>query len=419
MLTNKDLSKSRTLSPHLIFVNRFYAPDMSATSQILTGVAEALTDRGHKVCVFTSRNGYNGDQIDPTRETKNGVKVRRVWSTRFGRSSTIGRSIDYLTFFCSVIIALMIHVSRGDVLISKTDPPLLSLPLGLVARSKNAKMVNWLQDVFPEVALELGFGNRLRVAVNGLKLLRNRSIRRADMNVVIGERMAEVLQNLDVPRTRICVIHNFADDQQISSSTTHASSLRQEWGVKQDDFVVGYSGNLGRAHDLDTILDVAERLNSSQEIKFLFIGGGFHHERLMREITQRSLNNVILKPYQLRSRLSESLSLPDIHWASLDPKLEGYIVPSKVYGIAAAGRPLLMIGDPDGEVGRLISSFQFGKCVQPGASEHAMNFILSLKRDDEMRSEMGRRARTYIDQNASFEAAIARWESLSKLLIKP
>lgn len=396
----------------LIFVNRFYAPDLSSTSQILTDVCELLADRGHRVVVYSSRTSYDGINTYASREHIKSVEVRRVWSSQLGRGSTVGRSIDYLTFYISITIALVFSVRRGDVVISKTDPPVLSIPLGVIARLRRAKLVNWLQDIFPEVAVELGFGSSSGILINAIKSLRNRSLARAEMNVAIGRKMAETVKAFNVPPERVCVIHNFVDDEAIGQSENHSPELRKRWGFKDTDFIVGYSGNLGRAHDLSTILDAAELLKPSPDIKFLFIGGGHLHETLNREIHARQLSSVSVQPYQPRADLYLSLALPNLHWASLIPSLEGFIVPSKVYGIAAAGRPLLMIGSPKGEIGRLLSSYKFGTCIPAGRSEKIREFILKMQRDHELSETMGNLARAFIDQEASRYNAIQSWDQL-------
>lgn len=407
------MTPTQSPSRRLVFVNRFYAPDHSATSQILSDVAEALSDRGHDVTVVTSRMSYDGSAKYERRETRAGVKVRRIWTTRFGRGSTIGRAFDYLTFYLSVTLSLLFSLSKGDILIAKTDPPMLSIPLGVVARLRGVKLVTWLQDVFPEVATELGVGSSDNLILKGIKALRDRSLRRATMNVAIGECMAHTVEAMGVAGGKITVIENFVDDTVIIRRDDHAPALREEWGFSEDDFIVGYSGNLGRAHDLDTLLDAATLLAPHPQIKFLFVGGGFLRERLTREIETRGLSNIELRPYQPRERLSESLSVPNLHWASLVPALEGYIVPSKVYGIAAAGRPLLMIGDEQGEIGQMAARHQFGVCAAPGDAERVKAIILDLSTNPKALKTLGVNARAFIDQHSSMSKAFERWHQLA------
>lgn len=402
----------------VIFVNRFYAPDTSATSQILTDIAEALAQGGQSVVIITSRRSYDGSQTYQKKAHLRRVLVERTWSTSFGRTHTIGRLCDYLSFSVAVSFFVLFSLKKNDVLVAKTDPPMLAIPLSLIAQLKKSKFVNWLQDIFPEVAQELGAGFPDGWLLGPIKRIRNRSLTTADANVVIGERMAKTVGELGVPREKIHIIGNFTDDRSIQPLSEHSPLLRKQWGLNQKDFVIGYSGNLGRAHDLDTILGAATILREEPYIRFLFIGGGFLHSRLDSEIASRSLGNIILKPYQPRCHLIQTLALPNLHWASLNPRLEGFIVPSKVYGVAAAGRPLLMVGDPQGEIGKLLSIYKFGTCVEPGKSQLATEFILNAMSNPKITKQMGQNARRFIDQKASKSRSIERWRSLFEELRK-
>lgn len=161
-----------------IFVNRFYHPDISASSQMLTDAAE-FVEAQHKVHVVTSSLACEGGSKHPARDIIRGVVVHRVWSTNFGRGNLLGRACDYVTFYLSVFVNLLVLVDGRDTVIVKTDPPMVSVPVGLAVNLKGAKLVNWLQDLFPEVAVELGM-KIPSFAVSILTWLRNQSLLRAD-----------------------------------------------------------------------------------------------------------------------------------------------------------------------------------------------------------------------------------------------
>jgi glycosyltransferase involved in cell wall biosynthesis len=400
----------------VVFANRYFFPDESATSQILSDVAFDLAASGRRVGVITSRLTYENAVKLAKTETISGVGIERVSTTGFGRGNLLGRSLDYLSFYASATIRAFRTVSKGDVLVIKTDPPLLSVPLGLVARLKGAGTVNWLQDLYPEVAAELGVGFARGPVGRFLRLLRNRSIRKADMNVALGTRMNERLNGLGVDENRTTAIHNFVDDGDITPMETRSPELRRAWGLEDKDFVVGYSGNLGRAHDLQTMLGAARLLKNEAHIKFLFIGGGKLRETLAEEAARLGLENVILKPYQPRSELGTSLNLPDIHWLTLRPELEGLIVPSKLYGIAAAGRPMIFIGDETGEVGRLADTFGFGVTITPGDSARLADTLRHFSRSPERLESMGNAARAFIDTSGTRAYALYRWRELLEAL---
>lgn len=411
------MTSERVRPKRVIFANRFYHPDHSATSQMLTDVTLGLVARGWDVTVLTSRLSYDDPSISyPARGEHEGVKIVRVATTRFGRSNLIGRALDYLSFYASSFAALLTLARRGDIVVIKTDPPLLSVPLGIAARLKGARRVNWLQDIFPETAAELGLAVAKGPAGSVAGFFRDLSLRRADLNVVIGPGMAHQVAAFGVASRQITEIQNFCDDEAVQPVDPAANPLRAQWGFSETDFVVGYSGNLGRAHDLSTFLGAAERLKDRADIRFLFVGGGHLRGLLETEAAARGLTSIITKPYQPRADLARSLSVPDAHWVSLQPALEGLILPSKLYGIAAAGRPVIMVGDPEGDIGRWTREHQFGFAVPIGAPDAFAEAVLSLKSDTVRTQAMGRNARAFLETHARREGIFDRWsETLQNL----
>jgi glycosyltransferase involved in cell wall biosynthesis len=188
--------------------------------------------------------------------------------------------------------------------------------------------------------------------------------------------------------------------------------LRREWGL-ENKFVVGYSGNLGRAHEFYTILGAAEALRDrDDDVVFLFIGGGAQRAALEQWIDAHGLTNVLFRPYQPKEKLGLSLGVPDAHLVCLKPGLEGLIVPSKFYGIAAAGRPTLFVGDPDGEIPRVLNAVHCGYAVSAGDSEGLVRHIEALKSDPDVCRTMGQRARAEFERRFSRVGAVAAWRDL-------
>ncbi len=231
----------------IIFVNRFFHPDLAPTGLYAADVAFDLAAAGHEVHVVTSRIAYDGSGPGyAARETVRGVQVHRVWTTRFGRGSLAGRACDYASFYLSAGWRLWRLLVAGDVVVAMTDPPLVSVVAALAARLRGARLVNWLQDIFPETATHSGL-RLLGGPVGALaRSLRDWSVRRASCNVVLGARMAIELARL-VPGARVRVVPNWADGVALRPMAPGASALRGEWGF-EGQFVAGYAGNLGRAH---------------------------------------------------------------------------------------------------------------------------------------------------------------------------
>jgi glycosyltransferase involved in cell wall biosynthesis len=304
------------------------------------------------------------------------------------------------------------QASRGDILVVKTDPPLLCVAAMHAAKRRGVRLVNWLQDLYPDVAVKLGVPLLKGPLGQALFRLRDIALRAAEANVVIGQRMAENVRSRGIAADRIHVIQNWCDDEEIRPIPRTDNPLRREWAL-EDKFVVGYSGNLGRAHEFDTVLAAAERLARDTRVVFLFIGGGHKFEELARRVKERRLDRSFrFIAYQDRAVLKYSLGVPDVHWISLRPELEGIALPSKFYGIAAAGRPMIAITAKDGEFARLVRQHDCGFVVEPGHSDALAGTLTRISGDDTCLGAMGLRAREMLEAHFARQHAFERWRSL-------
>ena len=394
--------------PRIVAVNRYYWPDHSATSQLLTDLLEHLAAGGQEVLAVTSRQRYDqpGAAL-PETGAHQGVTIRRLWSTRFGRSGLAGRAVDYLSFYASALFTLLFKVRRGDTILALTDPPLLSVVASVVAAVKSARLVNWCQDLFPEIAERLEVPMVRGAVARALQSVRNASFRGAHANIVLCDNMASHLLGQRVPADRTIIVHNWADID-IRPVSRELNPLRREWGLG-DRFVIGYSGNLGRAHDHEALLDLIGRLRGHDDIAFLFIGGGAGLDRLRALAEDRGLGNVQFRAYQPRERLSESLSLPDVHLVSLRAEMEGLIMPSKIYGILAAGRPTLFLGAADGSIQRIVDEFGAG-VPAVGTAGAAADWIIANKRDKALLARMGDGARRAYETEFNRAISLGQFE---------
>ena len=400
--------------PKIIFVNRYFFPDHSATSQLLSDLCFRLALEYENITVVTSNYRYDsvlsGARLEANQHV-NGVNIYRIGGTNFGRSSLIGRAIDYLSFYGAACWRLARLVRGGDIVVAMTDPPLLSVFVGPIVRWRSAHLINWYQDLFPEVAE--GLGLRLpKMVCRMLGALRDRNASQSIANVVIGDRMRCYLEGRSVPPKKLCAIPNwFPSVYSESGGTQVMVDLREHWGLS-GKFVVAYSGNLGRAHDWQTLARCAFELRSDHSVCFLMIGGGAGMEYLRAWVEDSGLDNVVFKPYQPLARLGESLSASDAHLVSLQPSVSDYLVPSKVYGIAAVGRPIIYIGDEESEIGDMLRRYNFGVMVRPGESSMLCQKIRYLSKNTEEMRLMGERGRQMYEENYSASKAHAAWQHL-------
>jgi glycosyltransferase involved in cell wall biosynthesis len=243
---------------------------------------------------------------------------------------------------------------------------------------------------------------------------RNHALRRADATIVIGKRMRDFVARRGVKRASIHLVANWADERAIHPVPPSANPLREEWGYANDDMVVGYSGNLGRAHDASAFVDAMRAAVQPvhEDIRFLFVGGGAGLDPVRKAAASLPPDTIAFRPYQPRDRLALSLSVPDIHWLSLRPQLEGLIVPSKFYGIAAAARPVLFIGDTNGEIAGIIREAQCGASFAPDDTHSLVEFLRYLRQSPAERASMGANARAWLDEHAAIDRQLAAWVNL-------
>ncbi len=401
----------------LLVVNRFFHPDTSATSQLLTDLLDALDTRGFAITVLTGRHGYlNTGAVLPARAWRAGIEVRRLRDTGCGRFSLPGRALDCASFMASAFLALLVRARPGDVILAKTDPPLISVPAWLAARLTGARLVNWCQDLFPENAAAMGLRLARGPLGAALRALRNVSLRGAEMNVVLSQAMAARLAAGGVPRSRLTVIPNWADGERIRPLAPRDNPLRAAWGLG-DRFVVGYSGNLGCAHPVEPMLELIALLADEPGLAFLFIGAGSGYRPLRAALAARCLENVVFRPYQDQALLPQSLTVPDVHLVTLRPQWEGLVVPSKLYGVLAAGRPVVFIGDPEGDVARLIRDGP-GLVAHPDAMPALAAELRALRRDPARLRRMGAAAR-HVYETYPRDASLDAWTRCLRAAARP
>jgi putative colanic acid biosynthesis glycosyltransferase WcaI len=379
------------------FFNRSYWPDQAATGQLLTELAEDLVGRyGSTVTVVAGRS-LNAATPDPgatlrpiTRETHHGVDIRRANGTRLPPAQFPARAANYLSYFAAATAASF-GVGRQDVVVSLTDPPILGLAALWTARRSGARFVFLCEDIFPEVATLIDdFRNE---AVNrALDRVNRYLLRRADAVVALGERMQRrLVEEKGADPARVHVIHNWADCAAIVPGPKDNAFAREHGLV--DRFVLMHSGNVGLSQNLDVLIEAADRLRSKENLTIAIVGDGAKRAALEALVAARRLTNVRFFPYQAKALLHDSFATADAFLVSLKQGIEGFIVPSKVYGILAAGRAYIAATDPSSEPAQIARASGCGLVAAAGDPAALADAIATLYGDPSMTREMGARAR--------------------------
>ncbi len=381
---------------HIAFFNRSFYPDISATGQLLTDLCEDLVrEHGCRVSVVTGpplnpSGAYTSGAGLVTRETYRGIEIHRASGTRFDKRRFAGRATNYVSYFLSACWAGL-RLDRPDVVVALTDPPIIGIAALLAAAKARAPFVMAFQDLFPEVtALLPDFHSD---AINAfLQVVTRLLCRRSSRMVALGQTMkARLIENKGADPDRITIIANWADTSTLVPGSK-PNRFSEEHGLS-NAFVVMHSGNLGLSQNLDTIIDAARLLSDVPDLVVVFQGEGVKKANLQMRAATLGLTNVRFLPYADKARLADSFATADVFIVSLQQGLAGYIVPSKLYGILAAGKPYVAAVEPDCEITALTHGAGCGLIAEPGNALHLANRISELYRDRDLARRMGAHAR--------------------------
>lgn len=388
--------------PRLLVLNQYYWPGVEATANLLAELCEALAADYEVTVVVGASPGQ------PERSDRGGVAILRTRSTTYDRTQLSRRAANYLTYITGAV-RTSLTLPRPDVVVCMTDPPFIGAAAQLVARRFRVPLVAISQDVFPEIAVRLG---RLRnpVIIGVLGGLIASSLRYADRTVVIGETMRRRIVAKGVDPARIRVIPNWGDVHRITPQPRDNAWSRAH-GL-DGRFVVMHSGNVGHAQDLDSLIRASTLLRDLANLRIVIVGTGARHAELTALAERLEADSVEFLPYQPREQLSDSLSSANVHFVGLARGLAGFVVPSRTWGVLAAGRPVLAAAEDESETAVVVRETGCGVVVRPGDPFQLAEAIRACHDGVHDLEAMGRRARAYAEAEADREIAVARYRQV-------
>jgi glycosyltransferase involved in cell wall biosynthesis len=404
MIENKHLKTSISI------ITQFYPPDYAATGQFVYDLASALSRDGFLVSIFTGMPGYAFRQTDVKHEeTDQGVIVRRTGSIYLMSKRIRSKLFGSILFLIRSVIKLLRKDIRGSHLILTSAPPFLGLIGWFYNKILGHKYSCIIYDIYPDVAVRLGVIAPKHWLVRFWNFVNQKVWNRANSLIVLSEPMRRLLikkhPNL---ADRIHVIHSWADPKFIIPI-----AKSENWFAKQYDlansFVVLYSGNLGRCHDSQTILDCAHLLKDRTDIKFVFIGNGVGTKIIKQGIIDHGLANILQLPYQDREVLPFSLTACDLSLVSILPNVGDTVAPSKMYGILATARPVAAICPPDSYLREIIEEGNCGECFENGDARSLADYICLLADSPQIQTKLGKNARQFMEENYTIDQAIPKY----------
>ena len=388
----------------ILILTQVYVPDPSATGQLLHDVAVTLIGRGHQVHVLAANRGYEDPgRKYPSRESRNGVTIRRIPLSSFGKSSTVVRVAGALSFVTQAIVRGLFS-QKPDAIIVSTSPPLCSLAALICSWLRGIPICYWVMDLNPDQIIKLGILEDGSPPVRLMNWLNRNILGRAKRVIVLDRFMAErVHHKLDVAE-KTAVIPPWPHNDH-SAQIDHTGNPWRKKHVGDGRLVVMYSGNHSLAHPLDTVLQAALRLQDEEDLEFLFIGGGLGKRKIEVLIDRERPRNIRSLQYQPLETLHHSLAAADIHVVSVGNELVGISHPCKIYGAMAAGRPILLLGPSSCPAADILRSHNVGWHIAHDDVNGAVEILREIRRTPRERlEEMGRTARELVRRHYSRSA---------------
>lgn len=390
MTTNSSPSKNR-----ILLVNQFFYPDVSGGSQYLTDLAVDLEREDFDVHVLAGERAYDGrTRLSGTPGTGGSITVHRLRLPPFRKNNVSSHIAGYVFFFLQAFWKCL-RIPRPDVVITMSTPPLLGLMGTFLKRFRSARHIAWIQDVYPEIACALGLLKPRSPITRLLRRLDTHALRRADAVVALGEDMKRRLLERGfqgLAASRLHVIRDWVDADTIRPVSHATNPFRARHGL-ENAFVVLYSGNMGWCHDFAAVRETALRLRHHPRVRFCFIGDGAKKAELMDFQRGERLENTLFLPYQDRAALPETLPAADVSLVTLAAGFEGLVVPSKIYGALAAGRPVVFVGDVSSEPARIVREAACGFVTAPDDPSALEKALVQLESDADLQTRMGANAR--------------------------
>lgn len=397
----------------IVIASELYWPEFTSTGRYLTHIAEGLA-REHDVMVMCAQPTYAARGRRAARsQVRNGVRLHRVRSTALDKNRLLPRLVNALTFSAAMLFEGLRRVPRGSAVLAVTNPPFLPYVMAFVARLKGARFVLLVHDVYPEVLVASGLARRGGLIERLAGVASRWLYRRADRVLVLGRDMRDLIARRLGGRAAPPVIVPHWMDGEVEPMQRRGNALLRELGV-DDAFVVQYAGNMGRSHDMGLIVQAAEALAGSdtpgeRSVEFLLVGWGAARPSLEAAVAARGLRNVRVLNPRPGSELNTVLAACDVALITFMPGMAGASVPSRMYNIMAAGRPIVAVADDESELARVIREEDIGWVVAPRDVDGLVSTLREARAAPERLRAMGARARTAALERYRFEHMLPRY----------
>ncbi len=393
----------------LLILSQVYPPDPTSVGQHIADVAEAMAKRGYRVIVLTANRGYNDPSVKyESKELRDGVNVRRLPLSSFGKRSIVLRLLGQGSFLIQCIVRGL-FVGRLSCLLVSTSPPMCSVAALLISIVRRRPITYWLMDLNPDQMIEMGWIKPSSPIVKIFNWFNRRILRRSTGIVALDRFMAErVLRKADV-KDKLTVMPPWPHEGHLEV-VAHADNPFRKAHSLDGKFVIMYSGNHSVCTPLRTVLDAALQLQDDPRLVFMFIGDGTGKREVDDTIAEHQPNNIRSLPYQPLAQIKYSLSAADVHLVVVGPSEVGVRHPCKIYGAMALGRPILLLGPDPCHASDLVDENDLGWHIQHGDVDAAISTIKKMvDQDASVLAEMGQRGKEIVNEQLSQDILCTRF----------
>ncbi len=396
----------------LWILSELYYPEDSATGYNLTKVAEALAENFH-VRVLCAQPTYKARGIKaPTNEIHEDVQIHRCAATALNKDVILFRLVNLITVSLSIFFNALVRIRKNDIALVVTNPPTLPFVVILACKLRGAKLVLRVEDVYPEAMVATGMAGQNSSAVKVFGALSRLLYKKVDMIIALGRDMKQLILNkIGNEAEHVTIITNYAEGDQIVPLPRLDNPLLKKLGLI-DKFVLQYSGNMGRTHDIESLVECAKLLQTENHIHFLFIGWGAKEVWLREAVRVHGLENVTVLPSQPREDLVVSLNACDLTLISFVSGMSGVSVPSRMYNIMAVGKPIIAIADMASELAQVVEEEKIGWVVMPERPALIAEAIREASSNRILLNQMSTKARILAVEKYSQANSIRKYESL-------
>ncbi len=400
---------NQTPTKTLLILSQVYPPDPTSVGQHIADVAEAMAKRGYHVLVLTANRGYNDPSVKyASKELRDGVNVRRLPLSSFGKRSILLRLLGQASFLVQCIVRGL-FIARLSCLLVSTSPPMCSVAALVISIVRRRPITYWLMDLNPDQMIEMGWIKASSPIVKVFNWFNRRILRRSTGIVALDRFMAErVLGKADV-KDKLTVMPPWPHEGHLEVVAHEDNPFRKEHGL-DGKFVIMYSGNHSVCTPLRTVLDAALQLQDEPRLVFMFIGDGTGKKEVDDTIAEHQPNNIRSLPYQPLSQIKYSLSAADVHLVVVGPREVGVRHPCKIYGAMALGRPILLLGPDPCHASDLVGENDLGWHIQHGDVDAAISTIKDMvDQDTGVLAEMGQRGKQIVNAQLSQDILCTRF----------